>query len=49
MLITQYHKSQAYFDSPKVVLHFLPARVRQLMVMYIVYIRPLVDRWEADR
>lgn len=49
VLVTQYHKSQAHFDSPKVVPRFLPGRVGQLMAMYIVYIRPLTDRWEADR
>jgi hypothetical protein len=49
VLVTQYHKSQAHFDAPKVIPRFLPPRVGQLMVMYIVYIQPLVDRWEADR
>jgi len=49
VLVTQYHKSLAHFDSPKVIPRFLPERVRQLIVMYMVYIRPLTDRWEADR
>ena len=49
VLVTQYHKSQAHFDSPRVVPRFLPARVGQLMAMYIIYIRPLTDRWEAER
>jgi superfamily II DNA helicase RecQ len=49
VLVTQYHKSLAHFDSPKVIPRFLPERVGQLMVMYMVYIRPLTDRWEADR
>lgn len=48
VLITQYHKSLAHFDFPKVVPKFLSERVGQLLVMYIVYIRPLTDRWEAD-
>jgi superfamily II DNA helicase RecQ len=49
VLVTQYHKSLAHFDSPKVIPRFLPRRVGQLMVMYMVYIRPLTDRLEADR
>lgn len=37
VLVTQYHKSLAHFDSPKVISRFLPERVGQLMVMYMVY------------
>jgi hypothetical protein len=44
VLVTQCHKSLAHFDSPKVIPQFLPARVGQLLVMYIIYIRPLTDR-----
>jgi hypothetical protein len=44
VLVTQYHKSLAHFNSPKVIPYFLPKRPRQLIVMYIVYIRPLTDR-----
>ncbi|EXK77562.1 hypothetical protein FOQG_17729 [Fusarium oxysporum f. sp. raphani 54005] len=49
VLVTQYHKSLAHFDSPKVIPRFLPGRIRQLFVMYMIYIRPLTDRWEADK
>ncbi|KAF5544142.1 recQ family helicase [Fusarium napiforme] len=49
VLVTQYHKSLAHFDAPKVIPRFLPARVGQLLAMYMVYIRPFVDRLEADR
>ncbi|KAM0362018.1 hypothetical protein ACHAO7_011321 [Fusarium culmorum] len=49
VLVTQYHKSLAHFDAPKVIPRFLPQRIGQLFVMYMVYIRPLTDRWEADR
>lgn len=49
VLVTQYHKSLAHFDSPKVIPRFLPERPGQLIAMYMVYIRPLTDRWEADR
>lgn len=49
VLVTQYHKSQAHFDAPKVIPRFLPPRVGQLMAMYMIYVRPLLDRWEADR
>ncbi|KAK7574529.1 hypothetical protein V3481_016509 [Fusarium oxysporum f. sp. vasinfectum] len=44
VLVTQYHKSLAHFDSPKVIPRFLPGRIGQLFVMYIIYIRPLTDR-----
>lgn len=49
VLVTQYDKTRSYFDSPKVILRFLPERVGQLMAMYIVYVRLLTDRWEADQ
>ncbi|VTO90232.1 unnamed protein product [Fusarium graminearum] len=49
ILVTQYHKSLAHFDSPKVIPRFLPGRIGQLFVMYMIYIRPLTDRWEADK
>ncbi|KAF6525709.1 hypothetical protein HZS61_011504 [Fusarium oxysporum f. sp. conglutinans] len=49
VLVTQYHKSLAHFDSPKVIPRFLPGRIGQLFVMYMIYIRPLTDRWEADK
>ncbi|KAG8674011.1 hypothetical protein FPOAC1_007330 [Fusarium poae] len=49
VLVTQYHKSLAHFDSPKVIPRFLPGRIGQLFVMYMIYIRPLTDRWEVDK
>ncbi|KFZ18502.1 hypothetical protein V501_01170 [Pseudogymnoascus sp. VKM F-4519 (FW-2642)] len=49
VLVTQYDKTLSHFDSPKVIPRFLPERVGQLMAMYMVYVRPLTDRWEADR
>ena len=49
MLVTQYHKSLAHQDTPKVIPRFLPARLGQLFMIYMVYVRPLTDCWEADR
>lgn len=49
VLITQYHKSLAHFDSPKVIPRFLPSRIGQLLVMYMIFIRPLIDKWEAEQ
>jgi hypothetical protein len=49
VLVTQYYKSLAYFNSPKVIPRFLLKRPGQLIVIYIVYIRLLTDYWEADR
>ncbi|KAL2211173.1 hypothetical protein CC79DRAFT_1347853 [Sarocladium strictum] len=37
VLITQYHKSLAHFDSPKVIPRIVPPRVGQLLAMYMVY------------
>ncbi|KAK7390684.1 hypothetical protein QQX98_013367, partial [Neonectria punicea] len=48
VLISQYHKSLAHFDSPKVIPRILPSRIGQLMVMYIIYIRPFTDRLQAS-
>ncbi|KFZ14409.1 hypothetical protein V501_03257, partial [Pseudogymnoascus sp. VKM F-4519 (FW-2642)] len=42
-------QSLSHFDSPKVIPRFLPERIGQLMAMYMVYVRPLTDRWEADQ
>ncbi|KAL6689612.1 P-loop containing nucleoside triphosphate hydrolase protein [Trichoderma pleuroticola] len=47
--VTQYHKSLAHFDAPKVIPRFLPPRVAQLMAIYFVYIRPLTNRWEVEQ
>jgi superfamily II DNA helicase RecQ len=49
VLVSQYHKSLAHFDSPKVIPRMLPSRVGQLMVMYMLYIRPFTDRLESSR
>ncbi|KAL2203436.1 hypothetical protein CC79DRAFT_1390855 [Sarocladium strictum] len=37
VLVTQYHKSLAHFDSPKVIPRIVPPRVGQLLAMYMVY------------
>ncbi len=44
MFITCYHKSQSLFDTPKVIPHFLPGRVGQLVALYLVYVLPLRER-----
>ncbi|KAF5239309.1 hypothetical protein FANTH_10012 [Fusarium anthophilum] len=49
VLVTQYYKSLAHFDSPKVIPRFLPGRIGQLFVIYMIYIWSLTDRWEADK
>ncbi|KAM0185122.1 hypothetical protein ACHAPI_012282 [Fusarium lateritium] len=49
ILITQYHKSLAHFNSPKVIPRFLPRQIGQLFVMYMIYIWLLTDRWEANK
>jgi hypothetical protein len=41
MFVTRYHKSQWQWDRLKVVLRFLPARVGQLLAVYLVYMQPL--------
>jgi Helicase conserved C-terminal domain/Orsellinic acid/F9775 biosynthesis cluster protein D/DEAD/DEAH box helicase len=40
VVITRYHKSQALFDTPKIIPRFLPRRVGQLLVVYLAYLQP---------
>ncbi|KAG6069484.1 hypothetical protein E4U16_007657 [Claviceps sp. LM84 group G4] len=49
VLATQSHKSLAPSDPPKVVPRFLPRRVDQLFVIYLAYVKPLCDRWQAGQ
>ena len=44
VFITQYHKSEAVLSSPKVVPWFLPARISQLLAVYLAYVCPFADR-----
>ncbi len=44
VFITRYHKSQSLFDAPKVILRFMPERVRQLVALYLVYMLPFQER-----
>ncbi|KAL2201601.1 hypothetical protein CC79DRAFT_1351830 [Sarocladium strictum] len=37
VLVTQYHKSLAHFNSPKVIPRIVPPRIGQLLAMYMVY------------
>jgi len=39
VMITRYHKSQALFDTPKIIPRFLPHRVGQLLVVYLAYLQ----------
>ncbi|KAG6157487.1 hypothetical protein E4U50_007512 [Claviceps purpurea] len=41
MTVTFYNKTDAAWDSPKIVPRFLPWRVGQLMASYLVYVEPL--------
>lgn len=43
VFVTRYHKSQSQWDSPKVVPRFLPWRVGQLLVIYLVYLQPFAE------
>ncbi|KAG5947587.1 hypothetical protein E4U60_002935 [Claviceps pazoutovae] len=49
VLATQSHESLAPSDPPKVVPRFLPRRVDQLFVIYLAYVKPLCDRWQAEQ
>ncbi|KAG5917013.1 hypothetical protein E4U61_003116 [Claviceps capensis] len=49
VLATQSHKSLAPSVPPKVVPRFLPRRVDQLFVIYLAYVKPLCDRWQAEQ
>ena len=47
VIVTRYHKSQSLFDRPKVIPRFLPARVGQLLVTYLVYVRPFHEQLQV--
>jgi hypothetical protein len=36
-VVTRYHKTQSQWDKPKVVVHFLPKAVGQLVAAYLLY------------
>jgi hypothetical protein len=38
MFVTRYHKSQALFGRPKVILRFLLWRVGQLLAVFLIYV-----------
>ena len=39
MTVVRYHKSQSQWDKLKVVLRFLPPRLRQVIVLYLAYLQ----------
>ena len=43
MVITRYHKLQSQFDTLKVVPRFLLWWMRQLMTVYLSYVRPFTE------
>jgi hypothetical protein len=43
MTVTLYNKTEAEWDTPKVVPRFLPWRVGQLLALYLVYSQPFVE------
>lgn len=38
-VITRYHKTQSQWDRPKVILRFLPDRLGQILIVYLLYVR----------
>lgn len=47
-IITQYHKSIALIDAVKTIPRFLPARVSQLVVVYLACVQPFLDETNAN-
>ncbi|CAA9967212.1 RecQ family helicase [Pyrenophora teres f. maculata] len=43
MTVVRYCKSQAQWDKPKVVPRYLPARLGQVMAVYLVYLQPFCE------
>ena len=43
MTVTSYHKSQSQLDKPKIVPRFLPWRLGQVMVIYLLYVRTFAE------
>ena len=48
VLVTRYHKSQSQFDRPKVIPRFLPPKVAQLLVIYLVYVQPFREHLRLE-
>jgi superfamily II DNA/RNA helicase len=46
MVLTRYHKSQSQSGKPKIIPRFLPARVGQLLSIYLVYVEPFREKLE---
>jgi superfamily II DNA helicase RecQ len=42
-IVIRYHKSQQLFGTPKIIPRFLPWRVGQLLVIYLVYVQPFCE------
>ncbi|KEF50790.1 uncharacterized protein A1O9_13158 [Exophiala aquamarina CBS 119918] len=42
-IVIRYHKSQQLFGTPKIIPRFLPWRVGQLLVVYLVYVQPFCE------
>ncbi|KAL5371657.1 hypothetical protein DPSP01_014102 [Paraphaeosphaeria sporulosa] len=43
MTVARYHKSQSQWDKPKIVPRFLPARLGQVVVVYLAYLQPFQE------
>jgi hypothetical protein len=41
--VIRYYKSQSQYDAPKVVPRFLPARLGQIMALYLSYLQPFKE------
>jgi superfamily II DNA or RNA helicase len=46
--VTRYHKSQAMFGEPKVIPRFIPWRLAQVIVVYLVYVQPFMEELDQQ-
>ena len=46
--VTRYHKSQAMFGEPKVIPCFIPWRLAQVIVVYLVYVQPFMEELDQQ-
>ena len=43
MTVVRYYKSQSQWDKPKVIPRFLPARLSQVLAVYLAYVQPFEE------
>lgn len=48
IFVTRYHKSQAMFGEPKVIPRFIPWRLAQVFLIFMVYVQPFMEELDQQ-